>query len=189
VLAAVVAAVVAGLALASCSQPKDAPQLIVDESVASDLEALALETWDQFLAVFQARSGCFGDVTLRAIQTLEARAGYDPETATVTIRVPGTAALLQGALVHEWAHHVEFQCEEHKQLRPKFLAAQGLSADTVWRTDSTPAHTPEQEWQAIPSEQYAEATIVLVLGRRQITTAVRVTEDAVRAIEMWAEGN
>ena len=58
VLAVVAVAVV--VALASCLQPKDTPQLIFDESVASDFEALALETWDQFLAVFQARSGCFG---------------------------------------------------------------------------------------------------------------------------------
>jgi hypothetical protein len=173
------------LALASCSPPQEPPRLLVGESVASDFEALAQETWDQFLAVFQARSACFGDVTLRATKTLDSRAGYDPETAAVTVRVPATAAMLQGALVHEWAHHVEFQCAEHEDLRPAFLAAQGLPPDTAWRPDSPPADIPASMWPAIPSEQYAEATIVLVLGRRPIATGVRVKPEAVRVIGDW----
>jgi hypothetical protein len=41
----------------------------------------------------------------------------------------------------------------------------------------------------MPSEQYAEATIVLVLGRRQIPNGVHITEDAIRAIEEWAAGD
>ena len=186
---AAVLAVIVGLALASCLQPKDTPQLIVDESVASDFEALALETWDQFLTVFQARSDCFGDVYLRATKTLGSRAGYDPETAAVTVRVPATAAMLQGALVHEWAHHVEFQCADHEELWPAFLAAQGLPPDTPWRPDIPPADIPASMWPDIPSEQYAEATILLVLGRRQIATGVRVKPEAVHVIGEWAAGN
>jgi hypothetical protein len=174
--------------LASCSQPGSAPQLFIDGSVASDFEALALETWTQFVAAFQGRSACFGDVTLRATKALDSRAGYDPETATVTVRVPATAAVLQGALVHEWAHHVEFQCKAHKELRPAFLAAQGLPPDIAWRPDIAPADTPVSMWPDIPSEQYAEAAVVLVLGRRQITTAASVSEDAVRVLAEWAAG-
>jgi hypothetical protein len=182
-------AIVVGLALAGCSQPKDTPQLIVDESIANDLQALALETWDQFLVVFQARSACFGDVYLRATKTLGSRAGYNPETATVTVRVPATAAMLQGALVHEWAHHVEFQCEDHEELWPAFLTAQGLPPDTPWRPDIPPADIPASMWPDIPSEQYAEATIWLVLGRQQIATGVRVKAEAVHVIGEWAAGD
>lgn len=188
-LAAVAVVVVVVLAPVSCSQPKELPRLIVDESVAGDFEALAQETWDQFLAVFQARSDCFGDVTLRVTKTLDSRAGYDPETATATVRVPATAAILQDALVHEWAHHIEFQCEDHEELRPAFLAAQGLPPDTAWRPDIPPADIPASMWPDIPSEQYAEATIILVLGRRQITTGVRVKPEAVRVIGEWAAGD
>jgi hypothetical protein len=182
-------AIVVGMALAGCSQPTDTPQLIIDESVANDLQALALETWDQFLAVFQARSDCFGDVHLRAARTLGSRASYNPETAAVTVRVPATAAMLQGALVHEWAHHVEFQCEDHEKLWPAFLAAQGLPPDTPWRLDIPPADIPASMWPDIPSEQYAEATIWLVLGRQQIATGVRVKAEAVRVIKEWAAGD
>lgn len=168
---------------------KHRPQLIIDDSVAHDFQALAVETWDKFLAVFQARTDCFGDVRLRATRTLDSRATYDPDSATVTVRVPGTAAMLQSALIHEWAHHIEFQCEEHKNLRRAFLRVQGLPPDTPWRPDNTPAHTPISAWADIPSEQYAEATIELVLGRRQIPTKVRVIKEAIRVIEEWAGGD
>jgi len=183
---------VSGATLNGCTPEvpasKRRPQLIIDDSVAADFQALAVETWDRFLTVFQARSDCFGDVRLRATRSLNSRAAYDPDSATVTMRVPGTPAMLQSALVHEWAHHIEFQCEAHKELRRAFLAAQGLPPDTAWRPDDTPANMPSSEWADIPSEQYAEATIVLVLGRRQIPTRVRVKEEAVHVIAKWAAG-
>jgi len=164
------------------------PQLIVDESVGADFKALAVETWDLFLTAFQGRLDCFGDVRLRASSDLEVGAGYDPATATVTVRVPGTPAMLQSALVHEWAHHLEFQCPAHQELRPAFLAAQGLPPDAPWRPEDTPTNMPAGEWAGTPSEQYAEATIELVLGGRPIRTQVIVTQQAIRAIQAWASG-
>jgi hypothetical protein len=162
------------------------PRLIVDDSVAGDLQALAEETWGTFLMVFQARTGCFGDVRLHAARDLGDRAAYDPATAIVTIRVPASAVMLQGALIHEWAHHIEFQCDAHRALRPAFLAAQGLPADTPWRLSDTPASGSDKAWADSPSEQYAEAVIEVVLGRRQIPTTVRVRVEAVRVIRDWA---
>ena len=172
--------------LGGCGPSFGQPQLILDESVASDLAAVAGDAWAQFLGAFEGRTGCFGDVRLRTSHTLESRAAYDPDTSTVTIRVPRTRTLLQGALIHEWAHHVEFQCEEHVELRGAFLEAQGLPPDTQWRPDIAPADTPVSLWAKIPSEQYAEAAVVLVLGRRQIATAAPVTEEAVRVLADWA---
>jgi hypothetical protein len=167
---------------------RPSPRLIVDATVASDLETLALETWDRFLAVFWVRSDCFGDVHLRAAYDLDSRAGYDPDAARVTVRVPGTVAMLQSGLIHEWAHHIEFQCEEHRDLRPAFLAAQGLPPDTPWRPDDSSANLPAGDWADIPSEQCAEATIELMLGSRPIPTNIRVTPEAVRVLEAWARG-
>ena len=165
------------------------PQLIVDDSVAPDFEALATETWEQFLEAFRGRSECFGDVLLRAERSLDSRAAYDPDTATVTVRVPGSPAMLKSALVHEWAHHVEFQCDEHQALRRDFLLAQGLPPDTPWRSDEELVERPTDEWAEMPSEQYAEATIVVVLGVRHIPTSARVTTEGVRVIEAWARGD
>jgi hypothetical protein len=164
------------------------PQLIIEDSVASDLAALAGDTWTQFLDVLEGRTGCFGDVRLRASRNLGDRAAYNPDTATVTVRVPGSRALLQSALIHEWAHHVEFQCQEHEELRAAFMAAQGLPPDVPWRPDLAPADIPASEWAEIPSEQYAEAMIVLVLGRRQTPTLASVKAEAVRVLAEWAEG-
>jgi hypothetical protein len=176
------------------------PQLLMDGSVGADLEALAIETWDRFLTVFWERRDCFGDVHLQASYTLGSRAGYDPDTATVIVRVPGTAAMLQSGLIHEWAHHVEFQCEAHQELRAAFLAAQGLPADTPWRPDEAhrrpadahqdrPAEAHASGWAEIPSEQYAEATIILVLGGRPIPTEARVTLEALGVLGEWAAGH
>lgn len=156
------------------------------ESVASDFRLLAEETWASFLLVFRARADCFGPVTLQAVRSLDSRAVYDPGTATVTVRVPATPAVLKGALVHEFAHHVEFQCQEHEELRPAFLAALGLPADTEWRPDSVSAAA--RRHVDIPSEQYAEATVILVLGRRPVSTGVQVNDEAVRAVKVWAAG-
>ena len=187
--------IIVDLILSGCAAPSATltpellPRLIADASVASDFDALAQETWKQFLNVFRARTSCFGDVHLHAATDLDSRATYDPDTATVTVRVPGTPAMLQSALIHEWAHHIEFQCPAQKELRPAFLAAQGLPIVTLWRPDKTPANTPESEWATIPSEQYAEATIEVVLGRRQIPTTARVTTEAVRVIAQWAAGH
>ena len=174
-----------------CAQSKipgseQSPRLMADDTVADDFRILAEETWGQFLAVFPARTDCFGDVYLHAAYNLNSRAAYDPDTATVTVRVPATPVMLQSALVHEWAHHIEFQCDAQKELRAAFLAAQGLPADTLWRPDDDPAHTPESAWATIPSEQYAEAVIELVLGRRQIPTTARVSVEAVQVIAEWA---
>ncbi len=184
---------VLGLALAGCAAsaaptPRPLPRLIVDDSVAPDFAAVTQKTWQQFLAVFRARADCSGDVHLRAAMQLNSRAAYDPKTATVTVRVPGSAAMLQSALIHEWAHHVEFQCPAQQEMRPAFLAAQGLPPNTLWRPDDTPALTPESEWATIPSEQYAEATIEVVLGSRPIPTTARVSVAAVQVIRQWAMG-
>ena len=189
-----VALIIASLFLAGCGQlasptPKPLPRLIIDDSVANDFATLAQATWQQFLKVFRARTDCFGDVYLHAATDLSSRAAYDPKTETVTVRVPGTQAMLQSALTHEWAHHIEFQCPAQKEMRAAFLVAQGLPPDTLWRPDDTPANTPESQWAKIPSEQYAEATIEVVLGGRQIPTTAWVTPEAVRVIEQWAAGH
>jgi hypothetical protein len=165
------------------------PELVFDDSVAADFQSLALQTWDRFLVVFQARSNCFGDVRLHAAYTLDSRAGYDPKTATVTVQVPGTPAKLQSALVHEWAHHVEFQCTEHQALRAAFIAAQGLPPDTPWRPEGALSNGSTGEWAAAPSEQYAEATVELVLGRRPMPAPARVSREALRVVEEWAAGD
>jgi len=68
------------------------------------------------------------------------------------------------------------------------VTAQGLPPDTPWRPDAPPADVPASEWAGIPSEQYAEAAIEVVLGGRPVPTNVRLTREAVRVVEEWAGG-
>jgi len=183
-LAAAIAVAAGSLSCGRRSAP--ASTRPIESSVHADFQALAEETWEQFVAVFQARQGCFGDVHLQAVYTLDSRAGYDPDTATVTVYVPGTPAMLQSALVHEWAHHVEFQCPEQEEMRAGFLAAQRLPPDTPWRPDELPAGLSTDQWAALPSEQFAEATVELVLGGRPIAAKAHVRQEAVAVVRRWA---
>lgn len=177
------------VALAGGAGLQGPPRLVVGESVGADFEALAQETWGRFLAVFWARRDCFGDVRLEAAYRLDSRAGYDPDTATAIVRVPGTLAMLQSGLIHEWAHHVEFQCEAHKEFRPAFLVAQGLPLDTPWRPAGAMTDVAASERAGIPSEQWAEATVQAILGSRPIPNGVRVSEAMVQVVRGWAAGD
>lgn len=163
------------------------PQLIIDASVKPDFAALIQETWDQFMFVFAARSDCFGDVHIRAAYDMPDRAMYNPRTATITVRVPERASKLKGALVHEWAHHVEFQCDAHTELREAFIKAQGIPANTPWRAEGGSVNVLSSDWANIPSEQYAETAIILVLGKRPVETNAPITEDGVNVIRTWAQ--
>lgn len=164
----------------SATQPREAPQLHFDASVAEDFRTLANDTWVLFLSTFEGRTNCFGDVTLRTDKTLSSRAAYDPNSATVTVRVPGTPAFLQAALVHEWAHHVEFHCAEHQSVRAEIIAALELPVDTTWQFDHS--------WAESPSENYAEAAVELVLGDHPLPTKIRVKPEVVQILSDWAVG-
>ncbi len=163
------------------------PRLIIDASVDEDFAAVIQETWAQFLLVFAARRDCFGDVRVKADYDLADRAQYDPQTATISVRVPERASILKGALVHEWAHHVEFQCEAQTEMRAAFIEAQGMSADTPWRLKGGTTNIFSSDWANIPSEQYAEAAIVVVLGERPVWSNVPITAEGMEVISAWAQ--
>jgi len=167
--------------------PEPTPRLIIDASVDQDFSALIQETWVQFLLVFAPRRDCFGDLLVKADYDLADRAMYDPQTATVSVRVPERASILKGALVHEWAHHVEFQCEAQAEMQAAFIEAQGMSADTPWRLEDGSTNILSSDWANIPSEQYAETTIVLVLGERPVSTRAPITAEGMEVIRAWAQ--
>lgn len=169
------ATIVAGVLL--ITRPDGPPALLFDDTVPGDLRALATETWEDFLTAHQARRDCISPVVLSATWELDDRAEYRPSSATVVIRVPGTAPNLRNGLIHEFAHHVEFTCPEHEQLRPGFLAAQGLPSSTDWFGGGV--------WETTPSEQYAEATAEVVLGRRAHHGGIFISAEAVAIVRRW----
>ncbi len=157
-------------------------ELVVGESVAFDLEALAEATFAKFVASAPAVAGCIGQVQLEAEPELEDTARYDQQSRVVLVRVPATAANLEAALVHEFAHHLEIACRSHAELRPEFILAQRLPPDTEWFADVA--------WENRPSEQFAEATVEAVLGRRSRNKLLlRLTPEATDLVESWLGSN
>jgi hypothetical protein len=156
------------------------PSLGFAGEVPADVRALAAATWDRFTDAFSSRRACLAPVIVATAWSLDDRAGYDPDGRAVTLRIPGTAPNLTATLIHEFAHHLEFTCPEHRSLRPAFLAAQGIDADASWRAG--------EAWSEIPSEQFAEATVRFVLGRAPAHHLVSIDDEAVAAIRAWAEG-
>ena len=176
ILAVVAAAVVAAVFV--LARPDPTPELHFDSSVPDDLRAVAVEAWDGFLAAHPARVDCIGSINMSAAWELDDRAEYHPGTATLVIRVPGTAPNLTSDLTHEFAHHVEFTCPEHQELRPAFLAAQGFAPSADWFEAAT--------WETTPSEHYAEATSIVVLGGRGHHDGIVISDEATTLVGQWA---
>jgi hypothetical protein len=157
------------------------PSLAFAGEVPADVRALVASTWDRFTTAFSSRRTCLAPVVVATAWSLDDRAGYDPDGRVVTLRIPGTAPNLSASLIHEFAHHLEFNCPALRSLRPSFLAAQGLDPYTPWRAGAS--------WSEIPSEQFAEATVRFVLGRAPAHRLVSIEDEAVAVIRAWAEGS
>ncbi len=168
------------LVIAASACGESAPQLLHDDTVPDDLRALADETWADLLAALPARHGCIDEPTLHAAWELDTRAEYHPSTATLAVRVPGTPATLRSELIHEFAHHIEFTCGDHEDLRTEFIDAQGLAPGTGWFDGPS--------WETTPSEQYAEAMVELVEGRRTYRGGIKITDEAVAVVRDWGKG-
>ncbi len=157
-------------------------ELIMSDEVPDDLRALAADVWADFVETFEAQGDCFADVRLEPVwRTLEDRARYLPHRGVIELRVPATAGLLSDSLVHEFAHHVEHTCAAHVSLRPAFLAAQGLSSGSDWFDAPT--------WAETPSEQWAEAAVVAVLGSRaRPRPDLVITAETAELVMRWGRG-
>lgn len=175
-----IAAIVVGssVAVVLTADPVE-PRLLLDESVAADFGELADETWESFVAAFPAQRECIGAVTLVAVYDLDDRAKYDAGRAQMAVRVPGPRVLLERAVVHELAHHLEFSCNAHLAIRPAFLTALGWDPETDWFEG--------QAWEDIPSEVFAEAVVEVVFKDFDIvhTGIGLIPVDAVEVVMNW----
>jgi len=156
------------------------PTIDFDETVPEDLRSLATATWEEFTEFHQARTDCLRHVTLAAAWELDSRGEYRPDSSLVVVRVPGTVATLRNEMVHEFAHHIEFTCDSHRNLREDFLEAQGFAPTTPWFEGPS--------WETTPSEHYAEATVEIVLGMRHHHGNIHITEAAADVVRRWARG-
>ena len=177
ILIIIATGIAAGILLVA--RPDPTPALRFDTSVPDDLRALAAETWQDFLAAHPARWDCIPPAMLSAAWELESRGEYRSNGATVVVRVPATVSTLRSEMIHEFAHHVEFTCPDQTDLRPAFLVAQGFPGSTTWFEG--------EAWETTPSEQYAEATVEVVLGRRPHHGNIHISDQAADIVRRWAE--
>lgn len=143
-----------------------------------DLRQVATDAWERFAAAFPARRGCLRGVTVGVAWELRDRARYEPGRALVLIRAPGTAGNLEATLLHEFAHHVERACPPDTAFRRRYVVAADLSPETAWSGGG--------RWDRIPSERFAEAAVVHVLGEPPPHVLIHVRPAEVRLLADWA---
>lgn len=164
------------VAVTACS----GPVMTAPRDTPADLEALAEATFDRFVAAFPSREACIGRVEVRGAWELDDRARYLPDETVVVVRIPATAPQLEVALIHELAHHLEFSCPAQEAVRSAFLAAQGTAGGSDWFDGPS--------WEETPSEQWASAVVVHVLGRADPHARIALTDEALAVVRGWAEG-
>ncbi len=169
----------ASLAVAGLGASAPPPQLVLTSTTPDDVAVLAAATFDRFIEAAPATRKCIGTVRLAAAWSHGDRGSYDADTATITLRIPGTAPRLASTLVHELAHHVDTACLP-EQIRASFRSAQRVSGDAPWDEGAS--------WAEVPAEQFAETMVEVVLGRRTPTLGVRIDPAALELVGHWAGG-
>ncbi|MEE8407829.1 MAG: hypothetical protein V3S32_11865 [Acidimicrobiia bacterium] len=169
---------VGALLVVSCSTAM--PTLLFGDDTPDDVREVANSTFEVFVSRFPDRADCIGRVTLVGARVLDDRALYIPEERSVILRIPATALHIESSLVHEWAHHMEFACESHQELRPSFLRSVGLPPDAGWFDG--------EEWERIPSEMFASAVVEYVLGRRDEASTIVLDPETIDFVRSWAGG-
>lgn len=177
-IALMVFAVIVGGAVFGVRSEESPPQLVVGDTVAADFAALAGATYARFVAAAPGLGECVRSPRLEADYDLDELAIYDQATHVMSVRVPATASSLEASLVHELGHHLELSCPSHALLRQRFLVAQGSDPATPWFGGDV--------WEAIPSEQFAEAVVQVVLGgRERQMLRMQLTPAAVSVVAGW----
>jgi hypothetical protein len=143
-----------------------------------DLRAVATDAWHRFSEAFPRCAERMGGVTVGVAWELADRARYEPGPALVLARAPGTAANLEASLLHEYAHHAEHRCPPGAAFRARFTVAAGLPPGKPWRAGGS--------WEQTPSERFAEAAVIHVLGERPSHVLIHVRPGEIRAVAGWA---
>ncbi len=168
-----VSAVALALVVSACGGPK----ITFGANTPDDLRGLVGDVWDRFREAFPATEDCVGEVRLQGDWDLREQGEYRALTGTITVGIPGPPSRLSHTVVHELAHHLEAVCPTQWELREPFLVAQGYPPDTDWFEAAT--------WEEIPSEQFAEAVVQVVLGRPAVHYRIELRPEAVELVRQW----
>lgn len=164
--------------LGACGAAPATPMLEFGENTPDDLRALASETFETVVEAFPAREDCLGRLVLSGAWELDDRAVYAPDRQEITVRIPATAGQLEVSIVHEVAHHLEFSCPAQAGIRHAFLDAQGFDSSDDWFEGAS--------WETTPSEQWASAVVIHVLGRPDERARVTIDARTLDVVREWA---
>lgn len=177
---ALVIAVSITLVLPFDSGRVEGPSLVTVQNLPVEVRRLTDETWASFLHVFSGKRGCIGIVALELVADVEGGAAeYLPPERLVRIEIPTTPLRFPESLAHELGHHLEEVCSVEREIGAAFRAASRFDPDADW--------TRASRWRDRPSEHFAEAVVLLVLGER-LTHAdvIELDPSAVELVEAWA---
>lgn len=164
--------------VSACSGGEVAPRPAFGPNTPTDLRALTSETLARVAQAVPDRGECLDGLVVTGAWELDDRARYEPASGEMTIRIPATAAQLETSIVHEMAHHMEFTCPQGDDVRRDFIAAQGLPSDAEWFDASS--------WETTPSEQWATAIVLHVLGQPDERARIFITPAAMEIVQDWA---
>lgn len=152
------------------------------QNLPDDVAALVDETWRRFAAAMPAAAACMEPVELLLVEDVtDGDAVYVVSDRRIEIEIPTSPARFPESLIHELAHHVEATCPTQADVRTRFLAAQGFSADDPWRDG--------ESWAQIPSEHFAEAVVQVVLEDRLLhADVVKLDDVAIELVRAWGAG-
>lgn len=152
------------------------PVVRLQQRVPPAVEREVRATVAEFVAVFGARRECIGGAELRLVRAVDdGDARYVGAEQLIEVEIPTSPRRFRESLVHELAHHVERACPDGADLRAEIMAATGA---TAW--------AGQARWERRPSELWAEAVVLLVLGERvRFERSVPVDEAVVDAARRW----
>lgn len=164
------------LVVATLNADDGPPRVSYLDGTPGDVMALGDSTFADILETFPDQVGCLRDVTVAHSWDLGPEAGFY-QGNHIEIEVPNSRERIRRTYVHEFGHHLDANCSD-AQLRSEFTSAMGHPDGTDWYSDGRP-------WHQRPSEQFAEA-VVVVVGGSPTHTDMTLTVEAIRIVETWS---
>lgn len=140
--------------------------------------ASAVDAWER---AFAGRRECIEPASVGFERMSGRRGEYRTQERRVVLN-PNRAVRTMGyTVIHELSHHAMISCELwlDEGFTAAFFAAQGIPADRSWYDYSA-------GWGQAPSEQFAEAAVLVVQGWSN--GSAPVTPAGVDVVQAWLEG-
>ncbi len=158
------------------------PSIDPRQRLPHDVALLTASTFDRFRAAFPGQVACLTDVELELVDDVDGGAArYVESERLILIEIPTSPRRYVESLIHELAHHLDAGCDAEPAIGAAIKRSQGIEPQVPWQgTD---------EWEARPTEHYAETVVEYVTGDRYThADVIDVSEEALDVVRAWAAG-